>query len=175
MRIKFQFGLKWFLLATTLVAVLAGTAGKRVYDWSQTDFALERRTRAIQGLEEFGAYLERRDEAIVMVSFPYKQVKPRYFQMAAEIEEVEDLRLSMTGFRDADAPTVAGEPMLRELCLSGNPGVTDKRLRTIARVNSLQMLEIGRTNITDEGLKDVARLPKLRELYVSSTPVTSRG
>ncbi|MGI8978523.1 MAG: leucine-rich repeat domain-containing protein [Pirellulaceae bacterium] len=175
MQIKLQFGLKWFLLATTLVAVLAGTVGKRVYDWSQTDFALERRTRAIQGLEEFGAYLERRDEAIVMVSFPDKQAKSRYFRMTAEIEEVEDLRLSMTGFRDADSPTLAAHPMLRELRLSGNPGVTDKTLKSIARIKSLQMLELAHSNITDEGLKDVARLPKLRELYLSSTPVTTRG
>lgn len=175
MRIKFQISLKWFLLATTAAAVLVGMLGKPLYEWWHTDFALQRRTRAIAELEEFGVKLERRDQNIFKVSFPDGQIPARYFQLADEIEEFEELRLDRTGFADADAPTLLAHPKLHELRLSFNPGVTDKALKYVAQIKSLQTLEICQTAITDEGLKELARLPRLQSLNLSSTKVTSRG
>lgn len=171
MRLKFQFGLKWFLLATTLIAVLIGTVGKRFYDQWQTDPVLE--------LEELGVKVERRGDVIVKLHFPINKPEmpftSRHFRMAAKIGKLEELRLSCTGFADADAPTLSAHSKLQMLTLSGNPGITDKALKSIAKIPSLTTLELGATGVTDEGLKDIARLPKLREFYLSSTPVTSRG
>lgn len=175
MAIRFQISLKWFLLATTLVAVLAGTVGKRAYDYWKNDFALGRRGRAIRDLEEFGVHLESRGEIIVKASFPTGPVKARYFRMASEIKELEEFGLSSTGFTDADAPTLIEHPKLQTLNLSGNPKVTDKALKSIAQIKSLKNLELWATAITDDGLKEIARLPKLERLNLSSTDVTSRG
>ncbi len=171
MSLKIQFGLKWFLLATTLVAVLFGTVGKHFYDQWQSDPVVE--------LEELGVQVERRGDVIVKLHFPKKKpdvpFKPRHFQMAAKMGELEELSLSFTGFADADAPTLSAYPKLQFLSLSNNPDVTDKALKSIAKIRSLKTLELGATGITDEGLKEIAVLPKLQSLNLHSTKVTNRG
>jgi len=170
-RFKLQFRLKWFLLTTTMIAVLIGTVGKRLYDDWQTD--------AVAALEELGVKAERRGDVIVKLYFPNNRpdvpIKPRHFRMAAEVGELRELRLSNTGFADSDASTLVAHPKLKGLWLSGNPAVTDKPLKSIAKIPSLDMLVLSTTGVTDEGLKDIARLPKLGELFLSSTPVTSSG
>ena len=182
MRIKFQFGLRWFLLATTMVAVLIGTVGKSLYDRWQTNATLESRVRAIRELEEFGVRVSKkyyRDEnrygEIARLQFPMQVCKPRHFQLAAEIGDLDWLDLDYTGFSDRDAPTLAAHPNLKRLSLPFNPGFTDQGLKSVAELESLERLELGATGITNEGLREIARLPKLQHLGLERSAVTSPG
>jgi hypothetical protein len=181
-RIKFQFGLKWFLLATALVAVLAGTVGKRLYDQWQNNVVLERRARAVAELEEFGvraheAYHRdgKRDGVIVHLQFPYKVCKPRHFELLAEFGDLETLEMWYTGFSDADVPTLAAHPKLKTLSLPFNPAFTDQGLKSVAELVSLERLELAATGVTNEGLREIARLPKLQFLGLERSAVTSPG
>lgn len=182
MRIKFQFGLKWFLLATTLIAVLIGTVGKRAYDRWRNMIALESRERAIRELEEIGVRTSKkyyRDEnrygEIARLQFPMQVCKPRLFELAAEIGGLESLELWYTGFSDADVPTLDAHPNLKTLGLEFNPGITDQGLKSIAKFDSLEGLQLAATGITDQGLSEISRLPKLQGLGLERTAVTSSG
>jgi len=119
--IRFQFGLKWFILAVALIPVLIGTVGKRLYDQWQNNVVLERRAQAIRELEEFGVRTYERDGVIVMLQFPRQVCKPKHFQMVADIGGLERLELGHANFRDADAATLLANPKLKSLNLAGNP------------------------------------------------------
>lgn len=182
MRMKLQFGLKWFLLATTLIAVLVGTVGKRLYDRWQNNVVLERRARAIRELEEFGVGVDRayhrdgnRDGPIVRLQFPQQVCKPRHFRLAADIGGLESLELWYTGFSDSDVPTLAAHPNLKRLSLSFNPAFTDQGLKSVAELKALEQLELAATGVTNEGLREIARLPKLQSLRLERSAVTSPG
>lgn len=182
MRIRFQFGLKGFLLATTLVAVLIGTVGKRLFNQWQKNAVLESRVRAIRELEEIGVRPSKkyyRDEnrygEIARLQFPTQVCKPRHFELAAEIGDLDWLDLDYTNFRDSDSPTLAAHPNLKRLALAGNLGAADATLKTVAKLQSLEFLELGGTGVTDEGLPEIARLPNLQHLGLSRTAVTSPG
>jgi hypothetical protein len=83
----------------------------------------------------------------------------------------------------ATPPAPAGQPppCLRgvlELCLSGNPLVTDAGLAGIASLApSLRRLYLGRTGICGHGCKDVLdrHWPMVEALSLSGTPMTPQG
>ncbi|MCE9528765.1 MAG: hypothetical protein K8R36_22185, partial [Planctomycetales bacterium] len=164
------------------IAVLIGTVGKRAYDRWRNIIALESRERAIRELEGVGVRTSKkyyRDEnrygEIARLQFPTQVCKPRHFQLAAEIGDLDWLDLDYTNFRDSDAPTLAAHPNLKRLALAGNLGAADETLKSVAKLQSLEFLELGGTGVTDEGLPEIARLPKLQHLGLSRTAVTSPG
>ncbi len=173
MRIKLQFGLRWFLLTTTLIAVLIGTVGKRLYLQQIENAALRRRATAVVELEKFEVRVHTREEAIVRLQFPMQVCKPRHFQLAAEIRDLEWLDLDFTGFTDADASTLEFHPNLKRLGVSANPGLTDEGLKSIAKLTSLEHLDLSGTGVSDQGLRVVAGLPKLQTLVLDRTTINS--
>ena len=176
MKIRFQFGLKWFLVATTLVAVLVGTVGRWTYEQWRRDLALAKRAQSIRELEQFGAQLDRRgDGTIVRIHFRSRLCERKHFQLVSDIDGVESLDLANTGFSDADAPILAAHPNLRKLNVDGNTGFTDEGLNAVADLNFLEDLELSATGITDDGFDSIAQLPKLQRLWLHRTPVTSKG
>lgn len=67
-------------------------------------------------------------------------------------------------------------PRLREILLLDSPGVTDKGLVALARIKSIQGMQLEGTSITDEGLKYIATNMSLRGVNVSScSNVTAVG
>ncbi len=172
MSIKFQFGLKWLLLATTLIAIMVGI-GKHYYDLCVT---AERRARELAELEELGVGFDHRDGGVVGLHFPHYVPQPRHFQMATEFGELEKFSAATGGsFSDADAAKLLAHPKLKELRIPGHPGVTDQSLKTIGKLKNLEQLELTMTGISDQGLADLARLPKLLLLQLTGTAVTSQG
>ena len=74
--------------------------------------------------------------------------------------------------------------MLAELCrvetltalgLSGCKGVTDEGVRHLARLPSLQHLDLTGTSVTDAGLQVLRHLPQLRTLSLAWNRVTGEG
>ena len=54
-------------------------------------------------------------------------------------------------------------------------GVTDAGLKELAKLNSLQSLDLSDTQVTDAGLKELAGLKSLQTLYLGGTKVTTAG
>ncbi|MBC7852148.1 MAG: hypothetical protein IAF94_01830 [Pirellulaceae bacterium] len=155
-----------------MIAIMVGI-GKQYYDRRVT---LERRARELVELEELGVLFDHRDGVVVGLHFPHNVPKPRHFQMATEFGEIEKLSAATGGsFSDSDATKLLANPKLKELRIPGHPGVTDQSLKTIGKLNSLELLELTKTSISDQGLVELAHLSKLRLLQLTGTAITSQG
>jgi len=64
---------------------------------------------------------------------------------------------------------------LTALGLSGSRQITDAGVRRLARMPSLQHLDLGGTAITDAGMQVLRDLPQLRSLSLASSRVTEAG
>jgi Leucine-rich repeat (LRR) protein len=53
--------------------------------------------------------------------------------------------------------------------------VSDDELAAIARIHSLQTLDLAGTPITDAGLKEIAKLPNLKRLWIDNTCISDDG
>jgi hypothetical protein len=53
--------------------------------------------------------------------------------------------------------------------------ISDKGMDEIARIASLETLDLRATQITDAGLAKLQTLPKLKELLVNGTAITDKG
>jgi|GEM_PF-3194631 len=93
------------------------------------------------------------------------------FAPLAQVPELQELHLSVSGITDAD---LARLPVLRELrvLLLGGTRITDAGLRTLARFPALTVLDLTDTAITDAGLAQLVALSTLTTLIVSGTRIT---
>jgi hypothetical protein len=174
--------LKWFLLATTLIAVLIGTVGQQAYHQWKENAVLEHRAQVLRKLEIFGvraSKIKYRDENphgdIVRLQFPVRVCQPKHFQWAADIGRLECIELNGTGFCDADAPTLLANPALKTLGLGGNAGVSDVTLGTLAQLESLERLDLGGTGISSQGLASLRPLRSLQFLSLRDTNIDDSG
>lgn len=62
---------------------------------------------------------------------------------------------------------------LRELILAGN--ITDRGIKHISKLKSLEQLYVLAGYIGDRGLAEVVKLPSLKRLYLKQTRITSKG
>jgi hypothetical protein len=69
---------------------------------------------------------------------------------------------------------LAALPALAHLRIRGQ-GIDDDALAQVARISSLQILNLPRGSFTDSGLESLKRLPKLEQLRFSSPRVTDVG
>ena len=76
---------------------------------------------------------------------------------------------------DKDLPGLTQFKHLRELVLQECPGVSDAGLKEIAKVETLESLELLHIKITDDGLAALAGLKKLRSLSLMRTSITGNG
>lgn len=176
MKLRFQFGLKWFLLATTLIAVLAGTVGKRLYDRWQSQIELAAQEKARLRLLELGVEIRQPNKAnIGAIHFPQKRFVPADFQLLARLPPFASIDVSFTGFADADLPALARCPDLKVLWVGGNVGITDRGVKDLGRFTELEELDLGKTGITDESLKYISKCDHLQRLWLVFTNITSKG
>lgn len=95
-------------------------------------------------------------------------------QQLAAATQLTQLTLAACGLTDAAVAAVAGGlPVLQELVLDGNPGVTDGAVAAIGQLQQLKFLSLNGTSVTDGGMAHLARLKHLQGLSVCDTAVTA--
>ena len=176
MKIRFRYSLKWFLLGTTLIAVLAGTVGKRLFDMWQSRQELAAQEKARLRLMELGVQIHPLNgSGVVSVQFPAQKFTSRDFELLRRLPSFENIDLASTGFADADLPALANCRELKMLSIDGNAGITDKSVKSLAQLTELEFLGLSKTGVTDESFKYIAGLQKLKGLHLVSTNISSKG
>jgi len=179
MRLRLQFNLKSFLIATTLAGVLVGTIGNQVYLRWQSEVelqkALVRRQAARKSLINIGGHLKEEGDVIVSVQFPQRACRSKDFALLADLTGLENLDLSQSGFKDSDTPVLEAQKSVKRLTLAGNEQISDVGLVAIGKFDSLEVLDLSLTGISDEGLKTIGDARRLRGLGLAKTKVTSAG
>ena len=194
---RIRFSLKRFLLATTLIAALVGTFGKRAYDeWTRRNWLAEQQ-RVSQELSSAGCGIELRDGRVVQAQItPAVTGSHALFRLnnATDLERlsvtcfVEDRdvawlknhkRLRQLHFFDSnfsnDAMTVFGDlSQLEDLSLVGL-GVTDDGLIHLRNLNRLVGLDLWKAPVQGRGLAHLAKFPNLQHLSVGGSDVTDDG
>ncbi len=93
----------------------------------------------------------------------------------ADLRQLEDLDLSVTGLQDDDLKYLRSLTNLRGLWLYEN-NLTDVGLKHLAKLTKLRYLILwGNSNITDAGLQAIGELVQLDELSLAKTRVTGNG
>src|SRR5262245_15120092 len=91
---RIRFGLKWFLLATTLIAALIGTVGKWAYDeWQQRQW-LVRQQHVAQALEQSYSGVLVREGRVVEAHITPRTGGARAMHWLKDATELERLRVS---------------------------------------------------------------------------------
>ena len=95
----------------------------------------------------------------------------------AQINSLEYLDLPYQGITDKGIALIANLKNLKHLwvCASSVSPLTDKSMRYISQLHSLEKLIIGGTGFTDAGMDDLAKLTNLRELNLQADSITNEG
>ena len=114
----------------------------------------------------------------------YSRVNDDLFETLENFEHLEHLSFGGTKMSGTAITSLKLLPALKELDLSGqkradsgpwNVPMSDARVREIAQIPRLEMLDLGATNVSDRGLLELARLKHLHTLGLRGTRVTSKG
>ena len=151
-----QFGLRWFLLATAAVAGFMAWWTYQVRDLRQRREATEK-------------IVQWQNEAISPDNFWIPDLRelttpPVAWWLALSGEETYPLLTSLSfDVRSYDDAFVESSP------------IDDSHLPTIALATTLKTLKIPRAKITDAGLAALASLQELVSLDLEDTPITEEG
>ena len=88
---------------------------------------------------------------------------------------LRELIIPQSTLTDDNVAALAKLPRLEALDLSENPRLTDKAIATIAGLERIGKLSLGKTGLTDKGLLELKPLEGLRELHVAGTKVTANA
>ncbi len=98
-------------------------------------------------------------------------------EVFAGLTELQSLRLRDTQITDDGLVWLAELPKLENLDLSENssPGIGDPAMEHVAKIQSLQELNLWTTQVTDAGVQQLTRLPNLTWLNLDKTQITDRS
>ncbi len=102
-------------------------------------------------------------------------VTDKELEVIVECKNLRELVIPASGVTDAGVLLLAKLPRLEVLALSENPRITDKSMATIAGLERLQKLYLGKTSLTDQGLAELKPLEGLHQLHVAGTRVTAEA
>jgi hypothetical protein len=102
-----------------------------------------------------------------------KNVHDEHFQIAARLDQLEELVANETSVTDVGMLHLSNLPRLRVLHLGGTI-ITDSGLIHLQSL-PLELLDISRTSVTDRGLSHLARMKHLKELWIIGCCCTEEG
>jgi hypothetical protein len=189
---RYRFGLRTFLLVTTVLSIWLGLKIGR-------DSRLQ---QAIATLTSKGGHLKVHDRS---PDFPWGLWANRYeldfYGMSKPLPETAfvhldtfapanlwDLELGNTGVTDEslipvghlgglEMSSLANETYLSGEKIPGKPQnrITDAGLQEIRGLSELLRIQLGGTDVTDEGLKCLSGMRRLRCIYLEGTKITGTG
>jgi hypothetical protein len=189
---RYRFGLRTFLLFTTVLSIWLGLKIGR-------DIRLQ---QAIATVTSVGGHLKIHDRS---PDFPWGLWANRYeldfYGVSKPLSETAfthldtfapanlwDLDLTNTGITDESLKSVGllggleGLSLANETYVSGEKipdkpqnRITDAGLQEIRELRELIRIQLGGTDVTDEGLKCLAGMRRLRCIYLEGTRITGTG
>jgi Leucine Rich repeat len=176
--------LAWIVLATVVLAVVAGGLGIGIPIWRQhaASREIERlggstevRNDGPEWLQEFmGPKDAQIFNVITRVRLGGTDFGDGNMQVLSGLATVERLALFNTRVTDSGLVHVRGLRNLKGLYLHGTR-VTDAGLSPLKALSQLQVLDLAMTGITDTGLAQIREIRSLERLYVEGTQVTDAG
>lgn len=169
---RLRISLKWFLLGTTLTAVLIGTVGKRSYDDWQRRRWLAGQQSLREALIAAKCGAEMRDGCVFTVYLPaVNGLKDKSCLKDATATEYFVAECPLT---DREIDFLSGAANLRALRVTGDR-ISDRALRVIGRCSELEGLVITESAITDAGLVHLGALKKLLTCDLARSQVRGWG
>lgn len=98
-------------------------------------------------------------------SYPDSALNANCLEMIGRMRRLQELKLTRSTVKSSWLSHITSLPLI-SLGLSGTP-ITDKAIKHILKIRSLQSLEIGDTEITDEGLKMLSASGSIQNLSLS--------
>lgn len=98
----------------------------------------------------------------------------RSLAILSRMPDIHTLRLRDTEITDVGLESLTSLKNLRKLDLSENnsPGITDACVGSLAKIESLEELNLWTTSITDEGVKSLTGMANLKWLNLDKTEIT---
>lgn len=103
------------------------------------------------------------------------RLPPEAFGYLASLPKLESLDVDYRGNIDDALKHLAGAKRLRLLYMSGVKTLTDRGLRNLAPLQSVEQLGLRQTRITDAGMAYIAQLKNLRGLCLDGTEIGDAG
>jgi hypothetical protein len=163
---RFRFGLRALLIATTAICVMFGLLLREAIDYRNRKTQARTQIDSLQGtIKSIGWSLEPSDGdnwlSRLMIGTEYH-------------ERLWSVDLSNTKVSGDDLEALSRCDWIRELKLA-NTGIGDDDLSLIAKLNKLRTLDIRNTNVTDAGLPKIEPLQRLVALQTLGSQVTYAG
>jgi Leucine-rich repeat (LRR) protein len=173
-KLRFRFGLKWFLLIGPLLAAFVGLYIKRVKD--RNDVLKSLATIAPNATRSLVEYDYQFDEQGKIIPNAQSSIPTALLNALGPTTFHDIVGISLDGERItiSDAAFLTSLKNLKRLDVEDN-SLSGQTLEAISRLHRLERLDLQKTGITDEELRWLEPLSQLRWLSLSGSQITDSG